>query len=262
MTNHLVYGLDIETGCASNIAARALHPSAGDRVRPLDPGLTPITRVALSTAGGDRVFEGDEVDVLGGVDRVLADLEPGILATWNGSGFALPYLADRAGATGVRLGLHLAADPRLRPRGEMLVGHRGAYRAAWYDHQHLDAARLFRSGRRPLIDVEVLLRGIGWVGSARTRPGGVGAMPDAELTHDATHAHAVNDARLVRSLVEARLPAVARQVDRVSVRPAMHRDAVVATGRATPVARRVPMHRIPLSPAHPAVRAALAARPH
>ena len=248
MAHHLVYGLDIETGYASDEAAL----SEAETPHLADPSQTVTTRVVLSTAAGDEVFDGDEIELLTALDTKLARLAPGIVATWNGSGFDLPYLADRAGICGVRLGLHLAADRRIRTRSETLPGHGCTYRAAWYDHRHLDAALLYRSGRRPLIDVDELLRAIRLPVRIRNTTGPAD-LPGEELTHDAAHAFATNDARLVRSMVEARLPSVSRHVDRITVPTTEHRPAV-------PVARLAePTRRIPLSTAHPAVRAALAA---
>lgn len=239
MPHHPVYGLDIETG----------YPSApiGD-VPAVDPRHTIVVRAVVATAAGEETFEGDETDLLQRLDAMLARLEPGILATWNGASFDLPFLADRAGARAVRLGLRLAADPRRRFRGETLPGHSHAYRAAWYRHHHLDVARLYRSGRRPLMEVDELLRAIGvHLRSRSTASFGPADAPGEELTHDAVHAFATNDARLIRSLVEARLPGIARQVDRI-------------TPAGTPALQPVTVDaRISLSPAHPAVRAALSA---
>lgn len=243
MHQRLVYGLDIETDPSPNV---------GDAP---DSRVARVRTVALSMPAGDRTFVGAEPELLGELDEALRQLEPGILATWNGAAFDLPYLADRAEMWGLRLGLRLAADVHLRVRGEVLRGHAGAYRAGWYGHRHLDASRLYRSGRRPLLDVDDLLRSIGLRGSRR-RPNGAGPadVPDTELTHKATHAFAANDARLVRVMVEQRLTTASRQVDRIVVtsdtavrsapRPSM------SSGRTRP----------PLSPAHPAVRAMLSAQ--
>lgn len=246
MTHGVVYGLDIETGHAGTGVT-------GDGGR-LDPREAPVTRVVLSTPARDLIFHGDEADLLDDADDALADLAPGILTTWNGAGYVLPYLADRAAVCGVRLGLRLAADPRLPARGETLYGHTNLYRAAWYDHEHLDAARLYRSGRRPLVEVGELLRALGWQSrSCYAHDAGPADVPGAELTHAATHAFATNDARLVRTMVETRLPGVARHVDRIVV-PERDSEPVRAPtagpSRTDPVRRRPP-----LSAAHPAVRA-------
>ncbi len=116
MHHRLVYGLDIETNAG---------PGSGD---PLDPLASPVRTAVLSTARGDATFRGDEESILDDLDETLRNLEPGILATWNGGAFDLPYLADRASMWGLHLGLRLAADPRLRRRGDVLRGHTGAYR--------------------------------------------------------------------------------------------------------------------------------------
>ncbi len=79
------------------------------------------------------------------LDEWLADMTPGVVATWNGAAFDLPYLATRARLLGVPLGLQLELDPALVLRHGPLPGHDGAYRATWHHHTHLDAYRVFRS---------------------------------------------------------------------------------------------------------------------
>lgn len=215
MSHHPVYGLDIEIGHARDV------------VDPIDPLDAPIVAVALSTERDEWKFTGHEASLLRELDSTLALLEPGIIATWNGSRFDLPYLADRATICGVKLGLHLAADRRWSGRSEVLRGHDSAYRAAWHRHKHLDALRIFRSGR-------------GQSGPAD--------VPGEELRHEASHAFAVNDAKLVRVMVQRRLPGAARQADRVQL------DGNQPSGLF------LRERRVPLSPAHPAVRAMLSAR--
>ncbi|MBS1846972.1 MAG: hypothetical protein JST73_01735 [Actinobacteria bacterium] len=253
MAHHVVYGLDIETAWNAPTGRAPASDAYADGIVVSDPGTTPISRAVLSTRGSDLTFVGDEPTLLHDLDAALAGLAPGIIATWNGSGFALPYLADRAELCGIRLGLHLAADSRLRHRGDTIPGHDAAYRAAWYAHRHLDAAHLYRSGRRPLIDVEDLLhafrRGSRSRGRVSTRRG-EGVATD--LSHDLEHAHAANDARLVRCMVEARLPGIERHVDRVTV-PTAGTGAFPGFAEAS---RRPAVRAVPLSPAHPAVRAA------
>lgn len=242
MHHRPVYGLDIETDAAS-----------GDDA--LDPRSSRVRNVVLSTPSKEWTFTGNEPDMLADLDDALRHLEPGVLATWNGGAFDLPFLADRAAMWGLRLGLRLAADSHLRVRGEALRGHAGAYRAGWYLHHHLDAARLYRSGRRPLIDVDELLRAIGLrTASVRREGDGPADIPDTALTHKATHAFASNDARLVRVMVEQRLPAAVRHIDRIVVTP--DPDRRITGPRPALVGRTRP----PLSPAHPAVRAMLSAQ--
>lgn len=124
------YGLDIET-----------DTSAGG----LDPGRAGVVAVAVSGERRDHVLRGPERDVLIALDRVLARLRPGILVTWNGAGFDLPFLDDRARHHGVRLGLRLVADASIVRHREPLPGHDGAYRASWHRHRHLDAYLAYRT---------------------------------------------------------------------------------------------------------------------
>ena len=77
-----VYGLDIETDTS---------------VDGLDPACSAVLTVAVSMHGLDEVFSGAEPDLLVELDDRLAELEPGVIATWNGAAFDLPFLADRAG---------------------------------------------------------------------------------------------------------------------------------------------------------------------
>lgn len=124
------YGLDIET-----------DTSAGG----LDPRRAGVVAVAISSPSGEQVITGPEAQLLRTVDRVVEALEPGILVTWNGAGFDLPFLADRAAGCGVVLGLRLQADPTIVRHRDPLAGHAGAYRASWHRHLHLDAYLAYRA---------------------------------------------------------------------------------------------------------------------
>ena len=88
-----IYGLDIETDTTVN---------------GLDPRVAPVVAVALATSDGTAVFTGAERDLLDRVESTLATLEPGVLVTWNGAGFDLPFLVDRARVCGAHLSLELA----------------------------------------------------------------------------------------------------------------------------------------------------------
>ena len=92
-----LYGLDIETDTTCD---------------GLDPGVARIVAVAVSSSkGGDLVLTGGEPGVLAALDAHLGDLEPGVVVTWNGGAFDLPFLAARAQRCGITLGLELAWDP-------------------------------------------------------------------------------------------------------------------------------------------------------
>jgi DNA polymerase elongation subunit (family B) len=159
--------------------------------------------VAAALCDGDRVevFDGPEPVLLGELDRRVAALAPGVLVTWNGSVFDLPFLADRAVHCGVTLGLSLTPDAHVSPRSP-LPGHAGAYRATWHGHGHLDAYQLYRSDVGPALRVSCSLKSIaGLVG--------LGAVEvDRETIHllerDRLHAYVASDARLARQLAARR----------------------------------------------------------
>jgi DNA polymerase elongation subunit (family B) len=193
----VIYGLDIETDTT---------------VDGLDPVRSPVVTAALSTPDDDEVFTGTETAILGALDDRLRALPAGVLATWNGAAFDLPFLADRAAACRVALGLRLAPDPTGLPTHDPLPGHAGAYRASWYGHRHLDGYRVYRADVGPLLRVSCSLKAIARV---------VGLAPvevDRERIHDlpaaALAAYVASDARLARVLAERRWPGIARCVDR------------------------------------------------
>lgn len=195
-----VYGLDIETDTS---------------VDGLDPARSAVLTVALSSPGVDEVFAGSEPELLVDLDARLAALEPGVLATWNGAAFDLPFLADRAAAWGIGLGLLLRFDPTIPRRHEPLPGHPGSYRAAWHRHAHVDAYRLYRDDVGPALRMSCSLKSIArFVGLA---PVEVDRTRIHDLSQEALHAYASSDARLARVLTERRWPTAARAVDRIAV---------------------------------------------
>jgi hypothetical protein len=124
-----LYGLDIETDTS---------------VGGLDPSVAAVVAVSVSSADGQLTFRGPERELLRALDAHLAGMAPGLLVTWNGSGFDLPFLADRARRARVRIGLRLHADPRLPHRHPPVAGHLAPYRGVWHRHGHLDACCLYR----------------------------------------------------------------------------------------------------------------------
>lgn len=191
-----IYGLDIETDVSTD---------------GLDPAVASVRAIALSGRTFDELFVGDEADLLRQLDDRLAALPLGVLATWNGSAFDLPFLADRARILGVDLGLRLRLDRSLTLHRAPLPGHAGAYRASWYDHGHLDTFRIYgapaTAAQRLSLRSIGRLVGLGSEATVRTRT--------HDLGNEALHACAPSDARLARVLAERRWPAAARMIDRV-----------------------------------------------
>lgn len=191
-----IYGLDIETDTT---------------IDGLDPAVAAVVTVALSTADGDEVLDGPERELFLALDKRLAALPPGILATWNGAVFDLPFLADRAARMRLVGGLRLRFDPHISSRRRPLRGHPGAYRGRWYQHRHLDGYRLYRGDLRRVLDVSCSLKsvarlvGLTPVEVDRAR---IHALPVDELA-----AYVASDARLARVLVERRWPGAARFAD-------------------------------------------------
>lgn len=190
-----IYGIDIETDT---------------RYDGLDPAVASVRTVALSNQDFDEVFVGDEATLLTTLDRRLAELPPGVLATWNGATFDLPFIADRARLLDLDLGLTLCLDRRLTLGRTPLPGHAGAYRGAWGHHGHLDTFRLYGGTSAP---GRMSLRALGRLVGLGTHAGS--APRGSDQANEALHAHAASDARLARVLAERRWNAALRLVDRV-----------------------------------------------
>jgi uncharacterized protein YprB with RNaseH-like and TPR domain len=144
-----IYGLDIET-----------DNSPGHHG--LDPARSSVTQVSLVTATGAFDIETDEFHLLTNLDALLLSLEPGLLVTWNGSFFDMPFLADRAAAHedtmhpdswGLRLLHQPGLTPKYVPEAGMTgyTGKPGGYASLWTNpdgstrHTHLDISQAYRN---------------------------------------------------------------------------------------------------------------------
>jgi DNA polymerase elongation subunit (family B) len=190
-----VYGFDIETDTATG---------------GLDPRISAVLAVAVATEHEERVFAGPEAHVLAVVDDHLRRLPPGVLVTWNGANFDLPFVADRAGRAGVPLGLNLVPDPTIPLRRAPLAGHASAYRAKWHGHVHLDAYQVYRAAAQTLGvsgSLKNIARMVGFnpVEVDRSR---VHALPTRELC-----LYCASDARLARILALRRWEQVCVHAD-------------------------------------------------
>jgi hypothetical protein len=191
-----VYGLDIETDTS---------------VDGLDPRVGRILCAALSGPGGEIVVaNADEGDLLLELDGWLRDLSPGVVVTWNGAGFDLPYLATRSRLVGVAIGLAVRLDPLL-PVREPLAGHEGAYRGGWYDHRHLDAYRVFRADVGRTFGLSCSLKSL--AGLAGMGPLDTDASRIHELPTELLHAYVASDARCARELALKRWATARSAID-------------------------------------------------
>lgn len=179
----LLYGIDIETDTT---------------VDGLDPNRSRVLAVAISGPDGEFVARGAEACILATVDAYLRAAPAGVLVTWFGSGFDLPFLAVRARRHRVRLGLRVRPDPSLAA-GHRSVAGPHPMRARWYRHLHLDACMLYRGLEPPgsSCALKVLARRHG------LEP--VEADSTAVHTLDARslERYVASDARLTRLLAEA-----------------------------------------------------------
>jgi hypothetical protein len=193
-----VYGFDIETDTSDD---------------GLDPSRSRIVAAAVAAPGAEVVFaDDDEAELLDRLDWHLASLEPGVLATWNGAAFDLPFVADRARRHGVELGLRLRVDPTIARRHPPLSGHAGAYRASWHSHAHLDAYQVFRADVAPALGVSGSLKSV-------ARLCGLAPVElDAARLHRCSpvevRAYVSSDARCARELARRRWSTARLAVDR------------------------------------------------
>ena len=190
-----LYGIDVVLDTARH-AGRA-----GDEA-PIDPSTDRVVSIGISLEGRDLLFDGDEVDVLADVEELLADLDPGVLVSWQGGLVDLPVLAARSRLLDVPTGLRLRRDVR-DTRTSPVRGAPGGYCGAWHHHRHLDLARVYDpSGPRV---IRALLN----------RDSDDLIPPTDELTsHDPRR-----DAQLARCLAERRWSKARRLVDRMPAPP-------------------------------------------
>ncbi len=150
-----IYSLDIETDT---------------RINGLDPRVSRITQVALSTVTGDIVLSAgpfvhdddpstpnlDEAALLTDLADTLAGLDAGLILTWNGAAFCLPFLAHRAKVNQVNLGarFHDQPDLPMRPGRPVVPTSRYPQAVTWVAasdrHSHLDITFAFQPVARAL----------------------------------------------------------------------------------------------------------------
>lgn len=174
----------------------------------LDPSRSAVVAAALSGDFGDEVILGSEREILERTDRRLAELGPGLLVTWNGAGFDLPFVKYRACLLDLELGLETTEDPVRRSPREP---GRSAVRARWHDLVHLDGYQLYRADVGRTLGLSCGLKPL-----ARL----VGLSP-VELDRATLHTHdrdelaqyVASDARMAAELVRRRMPTALTMAD-------------------------------------------------
>lgn len=192
----LVYGLDIETDTT---------------VGGLDPSTAAIIAVAVTGPGWNLVLDDPEPQLLQRLNHELLQLPAGVLVTWNGARFDLPFIADRAERCGVELGLRLQPDHRFRSHRDPLPGHLGGYQASWHHHRHLDAYAVYRSDVGASLGLPCGLKPLARM--VGLTPVEVDRERLHELTPEAVAAYVASDAELTRELALRRWPTASRAID-------------------------------------------------
>lgn len=133
----MLYDLDFETFTGDGHGLDPTYPT------------TRITSVSIyfgpsvAGAGPEGVLALDDPNekrLLRAVDEFFMDssTEPGIVVTWNGSGFDGPFYSTRAERHGLTHGLRLQPT-HLRPsKYGPITGHDSEYLLAWGPHDHAD----------------------------------------------------------------------------------------------------------------------------
>ncbi len=184
-----LYGLDIETDTS---------------VDGLNPALSPIVAAAVATDAGDHVFQGPEPQILTQLDSLLARLAPGLVVTWNGAAFDLPFLAERARIVDAPIGLRLWTDPTLK-------SDPGAFRGRWYHHDHLDGYRVYRADVGRSLGLSCGLKALSRL--VGLEPIEVDRTALHLLDEDSVRSYVASDARLAKTLVLRRWPLAGRAAD-------------------------------------------------
>ena len=198
-----LYGLDIETDTT---------------VDGLDPRVGRVLAVAVAGADGVTVIDDpDELVLLQHLDHHLVGLDPGVLVTWNGARFDLPFLSTRAARGRVELGLHLVADPSRgrRPRPGEAGDERGAeagYRAWWGHHRHLDVYRCYRADVGRALGMACSLKAVAAL--AGLAPVVVDTARVHALSPGALRTYVASDAACTRELARRRWANASAAVDR------------------------------------------------
>lgn len=124
--------LDIET-----------DTSGGGGLDPVRAGIVALA-LAFSDASSQVFADTDEAVLLTRASHVLRR-RAGLLVTWNGGGFDLPFIVARARILGLDLGLATVFDPDIVVKYPPSPGLGGPVRGRWASMSHVDIAPLYRN---------------------------------------------------------------------------------------------------------------------
>lgn len=216
-----IFALDIETDT--------------DGVNGLDPRESRITELAVATADESVVFADDsEAKLLYDANKYIQALQPGLIVTWNGAFFDLPFISDRVrklrtdqhrtlkGALGFgdiyidrlrKFAMTLVPQPGLKPKYDYLPGHTTAYSLLWPTddtpdglvHSHLDISFAYKQFAAEQ-GIKHSLKPVARAASIEMIE--VDRSKMHELTPQQRHDYAVSDVRGTRELALRLLGAV------------------------------------------------------
>ncbi len=198
--NPPIYGFDIETDTS---------------IDGFDPSVSRIVAASVVGESFAHVSQGDEREILTDIHRLLGELPTGVIATWNGSAFDLPFWHTRCEQHHLHSDLSLILDSSIVLRGGPMPGHQGAYQASWRGHRHLDAYRVYRGDLGRALPVSCALKPLArFVGLDVVE---VDRAQIHQLSKDELASYVASDAHLTRLLVNKRLPTILGAVDRLTV---------------------------------------------
>ena len=177
-----LYGLDIETDTS---------------IDGLDPTVAAVVAAAVASDQHTTLFRGDEATILRALAEHLRNLPLGIITTWNGTAFDLPFLAERA----QRLGIDVGLDPAFASSDGSLENH---VAATWFGHRHLDGYRLYRADVGRALPVSCGLKRMARL--VGLDPVEVDTARIHELDPDLIDRYVASDAELARALLIRRWP--------------------------------------------------------
>ena len=131
-----IIALDIET------ETRPCHEPAKPccSQRGLNPEVSFITAASITDREGTEIFKTSVLGEAGLLRSLNSSLNKrsGYLITWNGSAFDLPFIAERAKVSEVKIDLELKEDRLILIKYQPLPGHKSAYRGRWGNLEHVD----------------------------------------------------------------------------------------------------------------------------